>query len=239
MGKFWALPQMTRGVFAFVIKRATAPGRVGKEGRSLCSPLVHAAHPQAGHLMNWSRSYTAIFPSRLRSAIAWRGHVCVYRSVTHITCNDSPHTSRMLDYEGTLVRIRQGSWSLGAYRLPIRNTKKIVQGRDKYPINGACNRYFISKQSIIPKACFWRRKVQTLCMYTFTVCIPPERNEPNHTSALYHLHVKIITKSNFTFKNPLLFKRRHFYLLKVKKKEREPECLRNKHIKKTTPKVLI
>lgn len=183
------------------MRRATTSGRVGREGMSLCSLLVSAIHSQAGHLPSgnnfWSQSYAAIFQSRLRSTAARTGHVCAYRSVSLITCNYSPHASRMLDYGGTLVRIRQGSWSLGAYKLGIRNTKKTVQGREKYPINGACNRHFISKdihlkQSMIPKARFWTRKVLRLYIYTFTVCILPERSKTNHTSALYHLHVKII-----------------------------------------------
>lgn len=46
------MPQLTRGMFAFMIRRATAPGGAEKEETAPHVLPIHAAHTKAGHLLN-------------------------------------------------------------------------------------------------------------------------------------------------------------------------------------------
>lgn len=105
----------------------------------------------------WSWNSGATSQSRLRSACAWRGHVCVYRSVSHATCDYCPCACSVLDWEGTLLRRRQGSWSSGAYKLTTEYQENTSRQRE-VP-SGARDRHIIwrhtSEADCDIKSKFW------------------------------------------------------------------------------------
>lgn len=105
----------------------------------------------------WSWNSGATSQSRLRSACAWRGHVCVYRSVSHATCDYRPCACSVLDWEGTLLRRRQGSWSSGAYKLTTEYQENTSRQRE-VP-SGARDRHIIwrhtSEADCDIKSKFW------------------------------------------------------------------------------------
>lgn len=116
------------------------------------------------------------------------GHVCVYRSVSHATCDYCPCSCSVLDWEGTLLRRRQGSWSSGAYKLTTEYQENTPRQRE-VP-SGAHDRHIIwrhtSEADCDIKSKFWlffffKPDKFWLCMYTFTVWILLERRESNHT----------------------------------------------------------
>lgn len=107
---------------------------------------IHAAH-KAGHLLNGTTSGLGVAEPFLRvdSGVLLGGEVCVYGPASLRPA--SPTTpSRLascaLDCGGTLVRVRPGSCSSGAYRLAMEH-KETVQGREKCPTTGSGSRPYL------------------------------------------------------------------------------------------------
>lgn len=187
MGEFWALPWLTRAMFAFMIRRATAAERVGKEQcwshLQICCSLQSRLSTEWELLVSepWCQ-----FSNRPRCAIVWRGQVCV--SMWLATC------SVLAVGGGTLVRTRQGSWSSGSYRL-AREPK------------GCSTRQGEVQAKILPKDKERRAKYYTksivldqkdsVDLHVSLYCVYPSgRGDPNHTWKMLALnlwHIKMMT----------------------------------------------
>lgn len=164
LGWVLSLAPVDKGCVYFYGQKGSSTGGAEKEETVLHSPLIHAAHPQAGYLLNgnnfWFWSSSAISQSRLRNSSAWRGCVCVYRSVSHATCNYCPHACSVLDWEGTLMKIRQGSRPSGAYKFTTEHQEN--RSRQREVPNKWC-----MQQTLNLKAHIWSRALQQKHFFFF------------------------------------------------------------------------